>query len=690
VKRPRVHARDAARALSVLIAALLVAGAFGAGVGRAGSYPTPLPDFAHPASPHAPQLSVTGAKNSRKVLVVYVVFKDLPAPPSRDAAYYAKLFFGPGFGSVSDYFSKNSFGAISFTPAPETSGAANDGVVTVELPSWKSYWAETVEQRGRDAVAAADPYVDYSQFDRNHDGKLTNDEFILVNVVAHPTLDCGGTRGIAAGSPLDGMDLSTHSESGGVTATNPITFAHEISHQAFDITDFDYFEGSFDLHGATCGVPDDAFWSYDSWKKLHFGWIKPRIVVKDGYYDIGRWDTTGQAYLLYDPAKGTADYYLVENRERLPGYDNAVSDSGLVIWRVAEHGYPTPPPYAIVPPVASSPGSAWNPDDPTTPQRTMSLPWRDGSPSNVAVRAIHGAGDPMRAYLDVRGPGILVDTYGKAPVTVRRGETATIQLDVRNTGEAGGKFRFTLGGLPSGETATPTDALLEPQVDRTVNVTLTTAATTAPGTYVVTARGEQSDDSTVSSSDRLTITVVDAAPVADADETIGFDDRQDGAWIGTDYAPFVTFDSRRPRIRTVGAALAHSGTNVASIDGLCTVDVCDQVAVSGRFATGHRRVKVYVGTGLPAGQTAPVTLTVHRPGAADLTVTATVTGGAGYRTPLEIVTDAPTIRSFDVWSGNRRQVALDDLTTDRREPGPGLAIPSRLPPSRPRVVLPLR
>ena len=77
---------------------------------------------------------------------------------------------------------------------------------------------------------------------------------------------------------------------------------------------------------------------------------------------------------------------------------------------------------------------AWDPDDFSTPQRTMLQPWTDGSPSKVAVRAIGGAGDRIRAYLDVRGPGILVDPSTAATeVTMLTPEP--ISFPVLNTGE---------------------------------------------------------------------------------------------------------------------------------------------------------------------------------------------------------------------------------------------------------------
>ena len=52
---------------------------------------------------------------------------------------------------------------------------------------------------------------------------------------------------------------------------------------------------------------------------------------------------------------------------------------------------------------------AWDPSDVQTPQTTMDRPWSNGTASNVAVRAIGPRGTTIRAYFDVRGPGILVN-----------------------------------------------------------------------------------------------------------------------------------------------------------------------------------------------------------------------------------------------------------------------------------------
>jgi hypothetical protein len=60
----------------------------------------------------------------------------------------------------------------------------------------------------------------------------------------------------------------------------------------------------------------------------------------------------------------------------------------------------------------------------------MQSPWFDGTPSNMAVRAIGRRGEVMRVYFDARGPGVLVDTDAldsAAPLKVTAGERRRLQ-----------------------------------------------------------------------------------------------------------------------------------------------------------------------------------------------------------------------------------------------------------------------
>ena len=516
--------------------ALAVAVGSPSAAAAASPYPSTLPDFTHPSTPHSGQLSPTGGDDDRPMLVVYGQFNDVASTPNVDAASIATQFFGNGFGSVADFFETSSFGKLTFTPAAETSGTANDGVVTVDLGSLATFNANPADAggypsiglhgdaiRGRKVVDAANAAVNFGPFDANTDGNIGDDELIVFLVQeANPTTgdtnDCGATRGIKAGAALDGKTLNK-AWSGGTTLTNTITHIHEISHQALDHNDHGYSAGRLDITGPTCpgGTPNTWAWDYNAWHKLHFGWVAPTIVTQDGYYDTGRWDTTGQAYILYDYARGPGDYFLVENRVVTPGtYEKDAADSGLVIWRVDESrfGMAPPNPYQLMRPDGTLPTTvyggdstdAWDPSDLATPQTTLDRPWSDGTDSKVAVRAIGPSGTTVRAYFDVRGPGILVNPSA-AVQTVLMAQTSAITFPVMNTGETTDSFNFELVGLPGGWSAAVQTQSIAADTTGTATVQLTVPGNVAVGNYTLTARGTSATDSSVTTSASITVKV---------------------------------------------------------------------------------------------------------------------------------------------------------------------------------------
>ena len=520
----------------ILLVVATAAALTAATVAAAATYPSPPFDFAHPGSPHAALLSPASGNNDRPMLVVLGEFDDVAATANVDAGSIATQFFGGGFGSVSDFFRVSSVGRLILSAAAESSGTANDGVVTVDLGSYADFVANPADKgvyrdegqhgdaiRGRKVIEAADSAVNYATFDRNNDGNVTDDELIVFlvqegNPTPGDTNNCGATRSIKTGSALDGKNFPK-AWSSGTTLTNTITHIHEISHQALDHDDHEYSAGKLDITGPTCGYPTTTFWDYNSWHKLHFGWVTPTVVAKDGFYDVGRWDATGQTYLLYDPDKGTNDYFLVENRTKTAGtYDKDASDRGLVIWRVDDtlFGPPIPNPYQLMRPnqmaadttqYDGGPDDAWDPSDTRTPQRTMSRPWSDGTASNVAVRAIGSSGNSVRAYFDVRGPGVLVDpTSAVTDVTMLQANP--VSFPVMNTGETTDTFSFTLADLPSGWTAAASTQSIGAGGAGTATVQLTVPADTPTRSYTLKARGTSTTDSTVTSSSPITVRVV--------------------------------------------------------------------------------------------------------------------------------------------------------------------------------------
>lgn len=517
--RTRLGSRGVTFTAVALAAAIVVA------VARGATYPSTPFDFAHPGAPHDTRLTPAGGTNDRPLLVVVTQFPDEDQPTTTSRAAIDAKFFGDG--GVTDYFRKSSFGKLTFSRASESDGVANDGIVHVDMaPTTYQTWAGTTEAtRHQLLLQKADPKVDFAVFDRNGDNNVTEDELAIVEVqeTRPENFNCAGARPVAAGTVLDGKSITGGNSrvAFGASSVNKITYIHELGHEALGELDHSYVTGRLDLMGPTCSSTEWS-WDHNAWHKLHLGWVVPTVVVKDGYYDVGEWHATGQTYLLYDPDRGTNDYFLVENRTAKAGsLDEDASDRGLVIWRVEDtrFGQVAPrTPYVLVTPsgpqtMANYGGGstdAWNPSDPSTPQDAMTADWADGTPSKLAVRAIGAAGDTVRAYFDVRGPGVLVDPSA-AVQNVTMLQANPVSFPVLNTGEATDTFAFTLTGLPAGWTATTqTQSLAACSGDctsGTATVQLTVPGNTPIGDYTLQAKGTSTTDAAVTSTSPVTVRV---------------------------------------------------------------------------------------------------------------------------------------------------------------------------------------
>ncbi|MEJ2851939.1 MULTISPECIES: COG1470 family protein [unclassified Saccharothrix] len=296
-------------------------------------YPFPLPDFSHTSTPHAP-LFKPRTEGLTPLLVVYGTFTDLTNVT--ETVIEDKFFSIFEFGTVADYYLTHGFTVL--VPVVESSGIADNGVITVDLGKSADALALDPAQRRRKMVDLADQFIDFARYDRDKDGTVEDTELSVATVfTSRPGTDnCGQAREVAAGNKLDGKTIGFRTGDGG-TATNVITFAHELAHQTYDLFDhYGYGVGSWDIAGPTC-TSGEVWFEPNPWHKMHIGTEKPQIVTSDGYVVISNDSRIRQSYLLYDPGRGTEDYFLVEARTpRANTYNQSVPDTGVVIWRIDE------------------------------------------------------------------------------------------------------------------------------------------------------------------------------------------------------------------------------------------------------------------------------------------------------------------------------------------------------------------
>lgn len=575
----------------------------------AATYPSPAFNFG-PVAGANPLYNAANAATPRPLLVSLVTYSDLASPAGFTEPAQAARVFGPAFPNLAGYFAATSFNKMGFTRAQETCGSAtNDGVVTVNVGAnmtWTGLPDPTASRVVLDAVNALG-CVNFANFDANGDGTLTDNEVSFLLIDATPR-NCGATRGINPGAVYNGKSIAAgKGMSFSASGANILTLAHEVAHQNLGARDlYGFGVGAFDLFGPTCGAADTTMFAFNAWQKMHLGWLTPTVVTRDGFYDVPRADTNAKAFLLYDPDRGTNDYFMVENRQpTATTYDQNATDSGLAIWRADDSQYAsgvdTVRPIDIMRPdgvtnpgcsptscYGGSNGDAWNPSDPASPQRTMARGWRDGAASNVAVRAIGDSGSSVRAYFDVRGPGVLVDTYAQlkaAPPQLTLGSAGTVSFPVMNTGEATDTFGFTAGGLPAGWTATTDTQTLAAGAAGSATVSVTPPLNGAAGLYSLTALGTSTSDASVTSNSVLKVKVVRRpTAIAYTGDTTG--DYHDAATVSAVLTDALSGSPLAAKLveLSLGTQTASATTDAAGV-GAATITVTQAPATVGAGAS---------------------------------------------------------------------------------------------------------
>jgi len=137
----------------------------------------------------------TGTQTS---LVLLVKFSNQAPLGSRPAQWRAR-FFGSA-NSIRDYYGEVSYGKLNIAPAAEGHGTANDGVVgwlalNRNHPNTAGNTGTANRLLTRDAVRAADRYVNFKAYDKDRDGHLSTKELHVSVVVAGQDASAGRGSG---------------------------------------------------------------------------------------------------------------------------------------------------------------------------------------------------------------------------------------------------------------------------------------------------------------------------------------------------------------------------------------------------------------------------------------------------------------------------------------------------------------
>ncbi|MCL2597030.1 MAG: M6 family metalloprotease domain-containing protein [Paludibacter sp.] len=288
-----------------------------------------------------------------KALCILAAFSDQPFVKTQ--AEFDILMNQVGYnaggakGSVRDYYLENSYGALTIVITV---------VGPVTLPQPLAYYAPKNRWKTfiLNAIDAADPFVDYSQF-ANEYGQVSN-LHVIFEGYGDENFNTGqriwSHESVLGTSPIqrDGVYLNSYScspelrGSSGQNITYIGVICHEMAHVlgSADFYDPSANQGPPDFVGT--GVWDlmaAGSWNdngrqpacHNPYNKIKWGWITPQLLSSPTtIYDMPASDTNPVIYKIMANSFDGECYYL-DNRQQI-GFDTSLPGHGLLIWHAAK------------------------------------------------------------------------------------------------------------------------------------------------------------------------------------------------------------------------------------------------------------------------------------------------------------------------------------------------------------------
>lgn len=295
----------------------------------------------------APFKATPGRVDTIKAIAILVDFSDNVG--TAPVAHFDSVLSSVGCyaaGSMRDYYFEVSYGSVEMITTV---------VGWFRMPQLYSYYTNNnygfgsypmnAQKMTEDAVWAADPTVDFSQFDNDNDGYV--DALFVVHagqgaeVTGNPN-HIWSHAWVTFNVPyVDGVyayRYSTEPEDGRVGV-----FSHEAGHAIFglpDLYDYDYDSeglGAWSLMaGGSWNMNGYSPAHMDAYCKIMSGFVEPQVVTsnQDGVI-IPNVTYNPVIYKLWSEGLPGTQYFLVENRI-LSGFDSHLPWPGLMIYHVDE------------------------------------------------------------------------------------------------------------------------------------------------------------------------------------------------------------------------------------------------------------------------------------------------------------------------------------------------------------------
>ena len=280
------------------------------------------------------------------LLIILVDFTDTSMPGSIYANETAEeswgsLMFGTEQGQGNHYWSEVSDGLFSTTPAFETYGVENNGVVHVELtenvPTSGQYRIED-QTWIPDALTLASNYVEFESFDLDGDHQLDNQELSVLFVLNIPyprILGAGAQANIPIYHTVDGVVLQKFARTQ-FDYTSIGVNVHELGHHILGLSHLMAPNGGYSLMDRGAYNEDPIITTFHR-ANYHWGTrpshmtayskvkaqFETPILIDDTTYGVKLHKSTSDQYNVIKVPTLNAFLYL-ENRQP-DGYESSVS-----------------------------------------------------------------------------------------------------------------------------------------------------------------------------------------------------------------------------------------------------------------------------------------------------------------------------------------------------------------------------
>ncbi len=281
---------------------------------------------------------------------------------------------------IHDFYSKTSHENANLSPASENFGNSNDGVI-----GWLNVGASHPDTAGNtgtinrnlaaDAINAADPFINFSNFDTNNNGNVESNELSVVVIVAGYETSYGGTSALSpsvwghkwgwsstSAPKVDGVKILEYAQFGEYHATSSLNkhqatmgiMVHELGHLAYGLPDLYDTDGSSNgigpfglMASGSWGQSSSDTWagqtpvSTSAWSKYVLNWVDDLTGSGTEFIESSGTGTAGDTVFMAS-TPNSQQYFLVENRQPT-GYDRGLErwlgagfTGGLAIWHIDE------------------------------------------------------------------------------------------------------------------------------------------------------------------------------------------------------------------------------------------------------------------------------------------------------------------------------------------------------------------